>query len=213
MSFLLRISVAIAIISLCLATQSKCFGQTDGKIEPVAIEHAVILSPANTSISFVGTHTGDDPEPQIGGFGVFDGYIKVDPKTKQVVAISATMDTDSLWTEIGELTRHLKNKDFFDVQRFPNARFTSTKIEWESETKCTVAGELTLHGKTADISFPADVTFKNGGLKFNAQFKIDRTLFDVGKPSGGISNLVSIEIAVGRPTDIPPEKEDDDDDD
>jgi len=203
---------------LSAAIPSQLLGQDSRKksiapLKPVPTQTVAFLSPANSSVSFVGSHRGSDPEPQIGGFGKFDGHIVVDMKSKKLKAIKVMIQTDSLWTEIGELTRHLKNKDFFETSKFPKAIFRSKSIELDSEGKHQITGSLTLHGKTADIQFPAEVTIGDGGVKFHSKFQLDRTKFGIGKPLGGIQNLVSVEISVGRPTNIPPEKEDDDDDD
>ena len=34
----------------------------------VPIESVAVLAPTNTSISFIGIHVGDDPNPRLGGF-------------------------------------------------------------------------------------------------------------------------------------------------
>src|SRR3954447_22678929 len=85
------------------------------------------ISPENTKIQFVCAHVGAKPDPRKGGFGKFNGKAVVDGKALK--SVSLEIDTASLFTEFDMLTTHLKSPDFFEVRRFPTARFESTKIE------------------------------------------------------------------------------------
>ena len=70
---------------------------------------------------------------------------------------------DSIWTDTEKLTGHLKSADFFDVAKFPKSTFESTEIKaGSSDAKAkdathTVTGNLTLHGVTRSIQFPAKI--------------------------------------------------------
>lgn len=164
---------------------------TDGKAE---------LNPANSKIEFIGRHSGDKPDPRLGGFEKFSGQLTVDADGKSLTAISFTIDANSVWTEIGEkLTNHLKNQDFFDVKEFPEIAFKSTQVE-NAEGKTTVTGDLTLHGVTKPITVPATVTVANGAVKLDADFSIDRTEFGMTYGEGKVENMVSLIIKVGEKT-------------
>lgn len=81
-----------------------------------------------------------------------------------------------------KLVGHLKSADFFDVEKYPTAKFEITSIEplkGGGDNNFTVAGNLTLKQKTANISFPAKITAKPGQLNAKAKFVIDRSKFDV----------------------------------
>ncbi|QEG25026.1 YceI family protein [Mariniblastus fucicola] len=167
---------------------------------PVAVESVVLLSPENSNISFVGIHVGDDPKPRLGGFANFHGYVKVDPAAKSVTGMYVDIHIDSVWTEFAKLTGHLKNADFFEVEKFPTSSFISTKIEATEAGKCTVTGDLTLHGETKSISFPATYKFENGGLIFASEFELDRSMFGMDKMLSGVAPMVSLKFEVGTKT-------------
>lgn len=153
------------------------------------------LSPENTKIEFVGTHTGDKPEPRTGGFEKFSGKIAVDGGTLK--SISFEIDADSMWTEFGKLTTHLKSPDFFDTKEYPQIKFESTKVD-SMEPGIVVTGNLTLHGETKSITVPATLSTSGDGVTLSANFKIDRTEFGMNFEPTKVEKEVSLTVAVGE---------------
>ncbi len=52
------------------------------------------------------------------------------------------------------LEGHLKDSDFFDVEKFPIAKFTITQVKEKNE-KVEITGDLTIKDKTKSITFSA----------------------------------------------------------
>ena len=74
-----------------------------------------------------------------------------------------------------KLEGHLKNEDFFSVEKFKTANLTIV-----SASGNTVKANLTIKGITNEISFPAEVAVNaDGTLKATASIKVDRSKFDV----------------------------------
>ena len=167
---------------------------------PVPVQSAIFLAPSNSRISFVGIHVGDDPKPRLGGFSQFQGYAVVDPDNDAITSISIDINVDSVWTQFEKLTGHLKNADFFDTAKFPSARFVSTEIEITAKGQCTITGNLTLHGQTESISFPANYRFETGGLFLAAKFTLDRSQFGMDQMLSGVDKLVELDIFIGQQT-------------
>lgn len=161
---------------------------------------AATLSPDNTKIQFVGTHSGAKPDPRTGGFAKFKGKAEIDAATKTLKAVSVEIDTASLFTEIGKLTDHLKSPDFFEVREYPAAKFESTKIVAGAAGKATITGMLSLHGVTKEISFPATVEVGEKGLTLKSEFSIDRTQFGMTFGEGKVEPKVSMTVIVGEKT-------------
>jgi polyisoprenoid-binding protein YceI len=96
----------------------------------------------------------------------------------------------------------LKGGQWFDADRFPDARFVSTAISVTGENTGLMAGELTMLGETAPIRL--NVVFNGGAndrlrggdyiVGFSAKGEIDRTAFGVDRFSGLISDTVFVEI-------------------
>ena len=186
--------------ALLVAVQSLALAAT-----PVAVSgSSATLSPDNTKIQFVGTHSPPkQPDPRTGGFAKFKGKAEVDAATKSLKSVSVEIDTASLFTEIGEkLTNHLKSPDFFEVKAYPKATFESTKVTAGEKGKAIITGKLSLHGVTKEISFPATVEVGEKGLTLTSEFSIDRTQFGMtyGLVEGGVEPKVSMKVVVGEKT-------------
>ncbi len=81
-----------------------------------------------------------------------------------------------------KLVGHLKSADFFDVEKYPTAKFeiTDTKLIDNSTENYEVTGNLTMKEKTASVKFPATVQLTDEELNVNTpQFVIDRSVWDV----------------------------------
>ena len=167
---------------------------------PVPVHSVVFLAPTNSRISFVGIHVGDDPKPRLGGFTQFQGYAVAEPAKNSIESLVVDINVDSVWTQFEKLTGHIKNADFFDTEKFPAAQFVSTEIAVTEAGKCSITGNLTLHGVTKAFSFPASYRFENGGLLLGAKFQLDRSQFGMDQMLSGVDKLVEVEIVVGQAT-------------
>ncbi len=65
-------------------------------------------------------------------------------------SVTATIDTSTVDTGEPQRDTHLKSADFFDVEKFSTATFTSTSVV-KSATGLTVTGNFTLHGVTKPV--------------------------------------------------------------
>lgn len=205
----MKLPIAVLVIFSMLYSGTTLFAQqTQTQLQqndqptttPVPVQSIVFLAPSNSRISFVGIHVGNDPKPRLGGFDQFQGYAVVDRDNNSITSISMDINVDSVWTQFEKLTNHLKNADFFDTAKFPSARFVSTEIRTTEKGQCTITGNLTLHGQTKSISFPAKYRFENGGLILAAKFQLDRSQFGMDQMLSGVDKMVEIEILVGQKT-------------
>lgn len=74
--------------------------------------------------------------------------------------------------------KHLKDPDFFDVYKFPEAKLIITSIEYFSNTNThEIYADLTIKGITQNIKFYADIDGIKNTMK--AHFKIDRTRWGI----------------------------------
>jgi len=115
---------------------------------------------------------------QEGAFEVADGKLVGGAITIDMNSITCTDLEDE--GKRGYLEGHLKSQDFFFVDSFPTAVFEIVEVLDPSEaTKySTVTGNLTLRGTTNSITFPAEISAGESGVKFMAPtFSIDRTLW------------------------------------
>jgi polyisoprenoid-binding protein YceI len=144
---------------------------------PVPVkEGKVALTPKNTTIQFVGLHTGPEPNPRTGYFTKFTGGLAIDPATSAPQAALLEIETPSLVTPgrgLERLTGHLRSPDFFDVEQFPKATFKTTKVEPidAAAGKYKITGDLTIRDVKKSITFPAEVKVSDAGAVLASKFK------------------------------------------
>lgn len=162
---------------------------------PVPVENgSVAITPATSRIVFVGVHSDPaKPDPRTGGFENFKGMATV--VDGNVQSIEVEIDVNSLFTFNPGLTGHLKNADFFETNEFPSAKFVSSAI-----ADGNVTGDLTLHGVTKEVSFPATVMVSDEGMTMAADFTINRFDFEMNGVKDRVNNEVQMKIAVGKAT-------------
>jgi len=192
----MRFVFAVACGAIFVAIQSIALAAT-----PVPVSGgAATLSPNNTKIQFVGTHSGAKPDPRTGGFAKFKGKAEIDAAKKTLKSVSVEIETASLFTEIQKLTDHLKSPDFFEVREYPKATFESTKVVAGATGKATITGKLALHGVTKEISFPATIEVGEKGLTLKSEFSIDRTQFGMTFGKGKVEPKISMTVIIGEKT-------------
>ena len=205
MRALLILTAAAVIVAGCKdpgakVTAADVEAPSADKAEPRVANEAttsLAINPSNSKLEFVGAKvTASHP----GGFTDFAGKVDLgDPIEKS--RIEVTIQTASLYADKEKLTKHLKSPDFFDVAKFPTATFESTAIEKEGEGY-TITGDLTLHGVTKRISFPASISADDATVTAGTEFSINRKDFGItypGMPDDLIRDLVVIKLSLALP--------------
>jgi polyisoprenoid-binding protein YceI len=149
---------------------------------------------AESTIGFVGSKVTGKHD---GGFKKFSGKISA-ADGKIVGTPEVKIDMNSTWSDNDRLTGHLKSPDFFDAQKFPTTTFVVTSIEPAADQH-KVTGNLTLHGVTKSISFPAKIQITDEAVSIDAEFAINRKDFNInypGKPNDLIRDNVVLKLAI-----------------
>ncbi|HVJ92492.1 MAG TPA: YceI family protein [Labilithrix sp.] len=202
---------SLAIAALALVALTGCDDPAKGKAKATTGEATSVeskaLSPSSVSYEFnqatskvewVGSKVTGKHE---GGFKTFAGRVSLVDKAPEKSSVTVEIDTDSLYSDSDKLVSHLKTADFFDVAQFPKASFASTEVKAGGERGAsqTVTGNLTLHGVTKSITFPATIKVNPGGVDVDAEFSINRKDFGLvyaGKPDDLIRDDVVIKLTI-----------------
>ncbi len=173
----------------------------------VALGASLPIQVEQSRIEFIGSKVNGS---HAGGFKAFTGAITLTAAGDEVAAVNATIDMDSTYSDNDRLTGHLKNADFFDVPTYPVATFESTAIQAAQSDKGThsITGDLTLHGVTRSIQFPATIELDPEKARLESDFFINRRDFGIeyaGRPDDLIRDEVVIKLSVeaARPTGTP----------
>jgi polyisoprenoid-binding protein YceI len=105
------------------------------------------------------------------------GEVNIDMNTVTVTDIPASDEMN------GKLVGHLKSPDFFNVQKYPDAKLVITSSE-KTKTGLKVKGNLTFIGQTNPIEFDAVVSKTAKSTTLKSDVKIDRTIWGLKYGSG-----------------------------
>ncbi len=118
-----------------------------------------------------------------GSFRQFDGTFDYDAKDPSKWKASAVIQAGSIDTHVAPRDKHLKSKDFFDVDQFPALSFTSTSVTDVHGSKAKLHGILEIHGVKKDVVFDLDILgeatdpWGNQSASFSATTTINRKDF------------------------------------
>jgi len=133
-----------------LATTTLALVATCGLSHAQSATYAV--EPTHTFVNFEAKHFGTSTLR--GRFDKKEGSIAFD-KTAKTGKADITIDTTSVSTGVGPLDGHLKSKDFFNTAEFPTAKFVGDKFTFDGAKVTSVAGMLTMNGKTNPVTLTA----------------------------------------------------------
>ena len=115
-----------------------------------ATEYVIDTNKAHAFIQFKISHLGYSW--LWGRFNTFSGTFHYDEKSPSASKVHIKIDTASIDSNHAERDKHLRDKRFLDVKRFPTATFVSTHYSEDAEGKGKLVGQLTLHGVTNNIT-------------------------------------------------------------
>lgn len=162
------------------------------------------LDKSHTAVTFTVDHLGYSLTH--GFFTQFDADIDYDADAPENSSVVFTIDAASINTLWEARDKHVRGKDFLDVENNADIVFKSTKIEMIGEDKATLTGELTMLGETREETFdvtlnksaPSPLPQLNGKVVtgFTITGEIDRTDYGVTYASGAIGNVIPVTISL-----------------
>ena len=168
-------------------------------------EELLMINPLKSKIKWIGEYAFY--------FGGHDGTIAFEKgyfikKNKVITGGEFIIDMKSIKnTDIkkadanASLVEHLKNEDFFDVEKFPKSKLVITSVTYHDQIHMEIHAMLTIKDITLPINFQAEANYAKKEL--TTRFKIDRTLWGItynskeieGKLKDGlISDAIGFEV-------------------
>lgn len=142
-----------------------------------------------------------------GEFLEFDGGFTFDREAPENSSVNVTIDTNSIDMDDEKWDAHMKNEDFFNVEKFPTMTFNSTAIEVTGEDTANITGDLTI----LDVTKPVTLAVKHNksgqhpfagkyAAGFSATTKLKRSDFGMsyGLPNVGDDVEIRIEVEAHR---------------
>jgi polyisoprenoid-binding protein YceI len=186
----------------------------------VAVSNQLAGAQKPAKVAFEPIPTGDykiDPAHSLIGFSIrhfeisfvkgrfkdFSGMIHYDAADATKSTVEFTAKAESIDTGVTGRDNHLRSADFFDVTKFPEISFKSTKVEKKGNSY-VLHGDFTMKGVMKQISFPftiyGAVKDNRGNTRFGvaAETRLNRRDYGINwgaaMANGGLN--VADEVAI-----------------
>ena len=167
----------------------------------LADNYTIDTKGAHASINFAIKHLGYSV--LTGRFDTFSGDFSYDPAKPEASAINVSIDTTSVNSNHAERDKHLRSKDFLNVEKFPKATFVSKKVvAGKDKESFDLVGEFTLNGVTKNITIASKKIGEGkdpwGGYRAGFEGSTELALkdFNIVFPLGPASETVKISLYV-----------------
>ena len=121
---------------------------------PAAGATTYALDSEHTSVGFKIRHLFSNVK---GTFNDFEGEFEYVPGQPEQWTATATIQATSIDTNQENRDKHLRSKDFFDVETHPTLSFTSTKAVYADSDTTQLHGLLTIHGVEQPVVFDLEI--------------------------------------------------------
>lgn len=137
-----------------------------------------------------------------GRFNDFDGTFTWDKEKPEASTVNVTINTASVDSNHAERDKHLRNDDFLNTDKHPQATFVSTNVEMTGEDTANITGDLTLNGVTKPVVLDARFIGEGedpwGGYRagFEGTTTIKMKDFDISMDLGPAAAEVELEMSI-----------------
>ena len=104
-----------------------------------------VVDPVHSSVGFAVTHNGVTTFRS--GFDRYEARLTGGDQPR----LEGTVEVESIAIDEEMLKGHLLSPEFFDTQRFPQLRFTSSELSVGEDGSARIAGDLEIRGETRKV--------------------------------------------------------------
>lgn len=114
-----------------------------------------------------------------GTFTGMQGDFNLNTASLETASFNICIDAATINTKNKKRDSHLRDPDFFEVEKYPNICFISSEVRKTTSGYIT-KGKLTIHGVTKEVEIP----FTYSKNTFNGDLKINRFDYNLGEDFG-----------------------------
>ena len=174
------------ILLLAVAVMAEAYGRQTFKIDP-----------AHSRIAFKVRHLLGTAK---GNFSKFSGTIVVDRDHPEQSSVEIRIAAASIDTGIAKRDEHLR-AELFEVARYPDITFKSRRVKQTGTNSAEIAGDLTMHGVTREITLTVQLVSNDGTRWRVTTVPLRRSEFGLMFSKGaeaisGIADEVAVDIEI-----------------
>src|ERR1700681_3115608 len=136
------------------------------------------IDPSHSSVTFTIRHMMSKVRGQM---KVKGGYIEVDNDNLNTARVDVVLDAATVDTGVEMRDNHLRSADaHFDVEKYAAITSRSTRVEGQAPSDFKVIGDVTIRGKSKEITLDASFNgegkdpWGNRRVSFSAETKLNR---------------------------------------
>ncbi len=205
----------VLLLASCGGSSSDQAKTEEQKEAAAATGETYAVDTTATQVTWQGTHKGG-LAPRFGSIKVTGGSLSVENGAVtagdlelSIAALNvdpkSVTEADKKYTD---LEGHLKSPDFFNVEKYPTAKFTITSVAPYDSTQQKsllpgatnlISGNLTLKDSTLNITFPAQLAVSENEVTGKAKFTIDRSAWGITYKTEGSPEdwAISKDVEIG----------------
>jgi len=134
--------------------------------------------------------------PVEGRFDHFNADVRFDPAN--AAGSSAKLDVAVASFDLGspDYNKEVAGDEWFDAAHFPHATFVSTQIKPGANGTYSVAGKLTIKGKTTDVVVPVQYHKDGANQVFDGALPIKRLAYGIGSGEWKDTSIVADDVQI-----------------
>ena len=151
------------------------------------LSNAQTINPNESKVEFeIGNMGIGSVDGTINGMKGLVNFNKADLSNS---SFDVTIDPNSIDTENKKRDKHLKEEDFFFVEKYLTVHFKSTSIS-KTSSGYMAKGDLTLHGITKSIELPFTINENGNKTTFEGEIEVNRFDYNLGSEAYGGTFMV-----------------------
>lgn len=168
-----------------------CAGLLTSLALPVSAQQKLL--PAQSELAFTAKQMG---VPISGHFKKFDAQLNFDPARLASSQVAFSVDMGSATLGAKELDSELPSATWFNVPKFPLARFSSSSIKALGAGKFDLTGQLTIKGQVQNVQVPLTMVQSGALTVVSGTLPIKRLAFKIGDGEWADTSMVADEVRV-----------------
>lgn len=148
---------------------------------------------AASRLEFVATF---ERAPAPGRFKAFDARVRLDPARPEEARLDVDIDVTSADMGNRDVNRAIRDPEWFDVGRFPHARFSSSSVRRTGVNRYVARGTLELKGMRNDVDVPFEWTDADGVPTMTGEITLSRASFRIGTGEWARTDVIGPDVVV-----------------
>lgn len=157
-----------------------------------AAPRPVVLKGSEIAFSFK-----QENVPMKGGFSRFTGGLTLDEKKPEASSVQMQIEIGSITAGSPDADAEVTQPTWFNVAKFPQARFDSKTMKFLGDGKWQASGPLSIKGTSRDAVVPFTArTRADGTTELTGEFVIKRADYKIGEGEWSAFDVVANEVTV-----------------